>query len=679
MSIYAEFITTGGSVSGTQTYGQKSIAIYDAATNLPVNGNNCVVAYQQNINGVITNGSVIIPGLSYPIYTGKLSDSNPSSYFTTTFTIVSVTPASTPPLPVADDLTLVAIVTTPASAIGASDGTVKIIATSSFPAISYSLDGVTWQSSPTFTGQAGGVGTGYAKDTNGGNVSGPYTVDFLGKLLVTDPSINLGNGNISRWNAAFNPVFFKFQRKDFEVTSVTLGVFGNISVAVQADLSGVTAANGSTPGDYVYINTTLYKGTYQVVSVSVGVLVLACPYTANDTLGFVNINSLKKAYSVQMIITYVDPISGNMNNLQCAFQPNTDGSINADLSYFLQTLLSPTDGSNYSAVNYRDMNLSASYTVKYAEQWTGGIVSWVTLPSPFYVVYAAKQLGDTWGGNLAQYVSFQNGFQPAKWLTDFAVPVYNPGMPFDLGFIFSEYMVGLSAFYNIQLLDINQNPLTNQPISNQYLLNEDGTYILNQDLSKFIIATYAAAGSGIVQHVGLNRLLLNFGLPSNAAYFRVTIQYTSGGTTYNLLQPLMVRVYNDSPDRMVYLRWIGLTGSWNYYTFGYNQAVGLDVSAGQTVKRFIFDWQNADTIEDFIGKGAAEKWQLFGENIPVSDIRGLQSIKYSPKVQIMTSALPAKWQTVLVATGSYTEYETMVNAYAVQMTIALPSKNVQVQ
>lgn len=684
MAIYAQIQRTSGGPVGTQTFGQMSILIYDAATNLPTNGNYCVVAYQQNINGTVNNYQVTIPGLSSPIYTGLLSDSNPSSYFFTNFQVISLTPGTPVTNPATDDLVLSSIVTTPESALGAADGTVKIIASSSFPAIQYSLDNITWQSSPLFSGRTSGAGTGYAKDANGGFLSKPYTVNFTGNVLTSDPTVDLGNGNLSRWNAAFNPIFFKFQRKDFLITSITPGALGNIKVAVNADLTPVTArtTTGSitSPGDFVYIKTTLYEGTYEVLIKDITGLTLNCPYTANDTTGFININSIKAYYQIQIKITYVDPVTNKFITITTNFNPFSNGYVRADLSFLLQSLLQAKDKSDYSLINYRDMQLSASYTIQYAEIWTGGIVSWTNIARPYYVIYAAKQLGEKSAVSLQEYVPYPLGFQPAKWITDFKMPVFNPGFPFDIGFIFSEYMVGLAPFYNVTLLDINKNPLTNQTIGNAFLLNQDGGFLLNQDGSKFIIASQALVNQPIVQNVGLNRLLINFNIPDLCWYFKIQIQYTAAGTTYNLTQPITLRVDQNTTDRPVYLRWIGLNGSWNYYKFVYNQVVSLDVSEAVTMKRYVVDWANEDTIEDVISKNAGEKMQVFAENMSVDDIKGLQSIKYSPKVQLLKqSGPPPKWVTVNVASGTFTERETFIDEYSFSLTFALPSKNIQNQ
>lgn len=696
MAIYPVLSVLNPGTTGTQLYGQEQIQIFDSDTGLPANGNNIAVTYQQNINGSVSTATVTIPGLSVGIWSGLLRDTNPLSGYFTTFTILSwVEGGGIPPDPVADDLQITNVLTTPETSIGADDGTVTINATSSFPAIQYSLDNSTWQSSNVFTGQISGAGTAYVTDANGGALSQPYTIGLLGNILVSDPTVDLGNGNLSRWNAAFNNIWFKYQRKDFQITSISLDSgTGNIKVAVNGDMTNVkvrTTITSTVPGqptitssgDFVYINTALYEGSYEVLSSSAGYLILDTPFTSNDTVGFVNINSLRPAYKVQTIITGVSQLTGKFFTITSNNYPFPDGHTDVDLQNFLQDLLRAKDYSGYNLINYRDMQLSASYTVKYAEVWQGNPGTFASITRPYYVLWAARQLQQIGGGNMQEFVPYLNGFQPAKWVTDFLMPVYNHLFPFDIGFIFSEYMVGLAPFYEIVLLDINMQPLTDQSVNDSYLLNEDGSYLLQEDGGKFIIASQALQ-TDIVEHVGLNRLLINFTPPTLCWYFTLQLKYTntpvSGSpVTYPLTQAITCRIDQQTTDRQIYIKWIGLTGCYQYYTFSYNQLKQLDVSNTITVKNFIVNWETSDTIADVISKNANEKMTVYALNVSVDDIKAIRGIKTSPQVMIYIGPVVSgyNWQQINVGDQSYDEYETFIDEYAVTLTFALPSLNIQ--
>ncbi|HEY8783942.1 MAG TPA: hypothetical protein VIM16_20100 [Mucilaginibacter sp.] len=462
-------------VSGMQVNGQVFISLFDAATGQPANGNNVVISFEQNLNGTVIEGQAIIAGQSAPIYTGLLSDTDPSHYYFTKFQVTNIgtVPDPAPPVNVCDLVINYISADNPESAPGAADGQITVKASSSYGPIMYSLDNTTFQSSPTFSGLSGGLKTVYVTDANGCSNTAAITVPILSNLLVSDPSVNLPGGNISRWNAAFNPVIFTYQRKDFEVTAVTLDTLsGNAAVAVNCDTSAIAraiAANNQAAANaaaldvvlinnnpvYVYLNAGAYTGTIQVNSVTAtGNLILNTPYVSTAT-GFININLLKPYYQIRTQITYQDPISGQTNTITSTNRPDNTGLIKAEVSNFLQSLLRAKDSGNFTQINYRDSNLSASYQIAYAEYWDGKLtgnqtLTYIPITNPYYVLYAAKQLGDKYGGNLAAYVPFRSvtdSSQLAKWVTDFAEPVYSNGYPFDIGFIYSDDLVGLQLLY----------------------------------------------------------------------------------------------------------------------------------------------------------------------------------------------------------------------------------------
>lgn len=690
MSILASIVFADTSVSGNQTNGNVYIQLRDAATGKPTNGNNVVVDYAMNINGTVTESTIAISGQSQLIYTGIISNSQP--FFFTKFQVISVTGSVTAPPPANRcDLIIDYIsVDKPESAPGAVDAQVTLSAASSYLPILYSQDGgTTWQSSPTFTGLSGGVHQFEAKDANplGCITTQSVTIPVLVDLLVSDPSVDLGNGNISRWNAAFNPVIFTYQRKDFEVTAVTQdSATGNALLSVNAALADPATGYTVIPGDMIYINADNYKGTYPVAAInSNNTLLINVPY-AGTAVGFININRLRPYYKILTQITYQD-INGQQQTITATNRPDSIGLVKADFSNFLQSLLQLADGSDYTQINYRDNNLSASYQVKYAQSWDDGtangyVSAYIPIANPYYVVYAAKQLGQRYGGNLAAYVPFASvtdNAQLAAWVTDFAEPAFSNSYPFDIGFIYSEFLLGLNIYCEIIPLDVNRNPLPGDTQATD-LLNEDGSWLLNQDGSKFIISGETVSNTALPARLGLNRLLINTNFPSDAFYFTVALKYNDeSGTAHAVTQTQTIRIDDAVDENSVYLRWIGLTGSWNYYRFVYNQEISLDVQNATIIKNFVSDWENQQGIEEVISKDAGQKMKVMAEDLSVNDIKGLQSIKYSPKVQMLVSKNPVKWQTVVINTATYSEYETINGQAPFSITFNMPSINIQTQ
>jgi hypothetical protein len=665
--------------------------------NQAVNGDNIIVTYEQNLNGNITDSAVTIAGQGLVIYRGTYV----AGY---SWKIISQSDNPNPEPPVVQcDLEISYInVDNPESSPGAFDAQITVNATSSYLPIQYSTDNVTFQTSNVFTGLQGGVADVYVKDANptGCTAIQPVNIPVTKNLLVADPSVTLTGGNMSRWNAAFNPIVFTYQRKDFEVTGITAdSTTGNAKVTINGDMSTIStaittnqtvisnaAAQGitviNTLNIYVYLNAGAYAGVFTVIAADNTSLTLNTPYTANAT-GFININMLRPYYKVFTNITYTAPLTSTSTTITSVNRPNSAGITQADISNLLQSLLQAKDGSDYTQVNYPDTNLSASYTIQYAESYddgsaTGKTSAYITIAEPYYVLYTARQIQSKNGGNLAEYVPFPAS-QQAKWITDFTEPAYSNNYPYDISFIYGETLAGLQLYYQITLLDINRQPISGNALTS-YLLNEDSSWLLNEDESKLVIASQNLANTSITEQTGLNRLLINTGFPDGAWYFTIALFFNdTNNTPIQVTQLQTVRIDRTPDINSVYLRWIGLTGSWNYYRFIYNQEISLDVQNATIIKNFVTDWENQDGVEEVISKDAGQKMKVTAEDLSINDIKGLQSIKYSPKVQLMLSANPVKWQTVVLNTATFSEYETINGVAPFSITFNMPSLNIQTQ
>lgn len=799
--------------SGEDTYARVYISLVDTVTGNPVTGNN-LTAYYIRYESDFTTGIVTpvklniqVAGQSVQIYDGIIEQKDGSSTIlnSKTFAVTKIDGTVDPnPLYNFCDIRIDFInIDHPESAPGANDGQITVTAETSYKPLTYSKDGTNFQSSPVFSGLPGGLITIYVMDANplGCTVSQSITVPLTSNLQIGDPSVNFGS-NVSRWNAAFNPIAFSYQRKDFEVLAVSESTSGKAIVSVNTDVGAVLV------NDMVYLNAGPYDDVFTVSAASGNQLTIDAPFITSAT-GFININRLRPYYQLQTQITYQDKVSGKQSIITSTNRPNSTGLIKADISNFLQSLLRAKDESNYTSVNYRDDNLSASYQISYAENWDGkASLIWLPLPHPYYIVYAAKQLGEKYGGNLAAYVPFKVppvGLPLAKWVTDFTEPAYSPGYPFDIGFIYSEDLAGLNVYAVINQLDINRNPI-GAPLQVS-ILNENGSFLLNQDSSKLIIQRTSSGSVPVAQHVGLNRFLLNESYNDGVSYLTVDLRYldsgaqsvfnysvselsdpfidgnvqiedtdqtvvrevfsesgqvniaagrtfhiiafveattiaddpklnliikkngntffsqtvaaiqgasidyrgvTDRGATYEIdvtttngtddltpvnitdttvvtgdeiqvMQTQTIRIDKSLDYNSVYLRWIGLSGSWNYYRFIYNQEVSLDVQNATIIKNFVSDWENQDSIEEVIGKSAGQKIKVMAEDLSVDDIKGLQSIKYSPKVQMLVNKNPVKWQTIVINTATYSEYETLNGQAPFSVTFNLPSINIQTQ
>jgi len=667
------------------TDGDVYITISDETGNV-ANGNNMLVTVAYNDTGNVNESSYTIPGQNLKIYSGILSrrlinETAPFDYRNFAVAYYTEGPAEPENRGICDAMISSVSILQKETAPGASNAQVKVNASSGYGPLRYQIDEGNVQSSPMFSGIAGGNHTAFITDANNCQASFVFNVPTLKNLLVADPSVEYGNGNTSRWNAAFNPVVFCYQRKDLEVTGIAKDPGSQRPLIT---VNGVV--NRAQPGDLVYLNAGTYTGNYAIYQVSDNYLIIDTTYVLPTTqTGFVNINSLRPYYKILTKISYTDILTGQLQTITAANRPDSSGSIKADFSSFLQSLLCPEDRSDYTALNYRDNNLAASYQVAYAESWDDGtdkgyVSDYIEIPYNYFVVYAAKQLGQPSGGNLASYVPFASvpdKKQLAQWLCDFEEPAYSSGYPFDMAYIYSEQMEGLMPYYELVPLDINKNPLAID-LNTISLLNEDGNRLLKEDSGKFILGGLLPGDRSLKSRAGLHRLLINVRFPAEVAFCSLQLLYTDrSGNSQSLTQNKIIRIENAIDQNSVYLRWIGLSGSWNYYRFGYNQEISLDVQNASIIKNHVSDWETQEGIEEVIAKNAGQKIKVYAEDLSLNDIKGLQSIKYSPKVQMLVKHNPVKWQTVVINTATYSEYETINGNAPFSITFNLPSINIQ--
>lgn len=586
------------------------------------------------------------------------------------------TPPDPPPGTICD-LTITNISTTDETVTGANDGTVIISATTSNPNIQYTLDNINFQLSGNFSGLSPGTYLVSLVDANSCNQSANFTINpaVIENTTFTEglPVIDLGGGKIARWSAAFNPIVLQLQRKDFDVVSVDAGSNGS-QYRVTLDVMLSSKNNALAITQPIYIKTAKYeyygKVTSEIVSGKT-VLIVPTVYVGDDAGGFIIIPNSKPGYYIELELIYgYDP--NIKNSIFAEFTPGRDGKTKADLSGFLRSLVKPVDEFQYNVVNWRDINLAASYNIRYREVWETGDSAYYTSEYPLYVTYSARQLGEAYGGNMAQYTPFLSG--QAKWLTEFKRPKYTQGLPFDLAFILSEYIVSQELFF-----EITPN---NGTIINGMLLNADGSYLLNADLSRFLIerndnpAINNVQVQEIIEQLGVNRLLINQNFDT-ATEIKVNIYYLNNGDKVYVMEDLYLDIITPCEEPYIYLKFINHLGGWDYYRFGYNQVIGGNVSIDEQVVRYVSDWAYQDTINDVISKSANDKITFGADGVSQDDMRSLAWLKKSVKVQMYIG--DNNWQTVVIDGGGLWDYDTRKKAGTVEFVAQLRDDNIQTQ
>lgn len=366
---------------------------------------------------------------------------------------------------------------------------------------------------------------------------------------------------------------------------------------------------------------------------------------------------------------------GAANVITATHAANLSGYCRADISKYLRTLLQPVDDIDYTLINYRDANISASYTVRYKED---GTTAWTSAGPPFYVTYSAMQIGNKTGGNMQPYVTQHTPGQtnPAKFLNDFDIPVLYTDLPFDLSFIYSENIVGYQIKLGGNGIDINGNVIA--ALGESLLLNENGSVLLNQDNTKLLIEQQAP---GVLYNkLGVNRLRITQGIPAGSVYVDVFLFYVDALGNHVQVTESKRLLLDNTPCNALpyeYLKWMGPSGGWLYYLFIKNQIHELNTSNAVVSERFISDYALADSSQQLISIDAQKRITLGKNDVTTAEAEALATLLYSPKVYRLVDAASNTWQGVMVDTKSMKMYQTYEARGDFEISILLPEINTQ--
>ncbi len=374
---------------------------------------------------------------------------------------------------------------------------------------------------------------------------------------------------------------------------------------------------------------------------------------------------------------------GATNVITADHTANLSGDCRADISKYLQTLLQPKDEIDYSAINYRDANISASYTVRFCavsrDSDNNEVLSpWQSAGNPFYVTYSAMQIGDAYGGNMLPYVTLSTSGQtaPARFLNDFKNPVFYTDMPFDLSFIYSENIAGYQIKLGGNGVDINGNICG--ALGELMLLNEDGSVLLNNDGSKLLIEKQAP---GVLYNkLGVNRLRITQNIPANSVWLDVFLFYTDpSGNDIHITESRRLLLDNSPCNSLPYeyLKWIGPTGGWMYYMLIKNQLHEIATGNQVITERYIADYSTADSSQQLVSISAQKKITAGKNDISADEAEALSTILYSSKVYRLVNKELNKWQCVIIDTKSLKMYQTYSQTGDFEITYLLPEINTQ--
>ncbi len=312
--------------------------------------------------------------------------------------------------------------------------------------------------------------------------------------IIQYPQRNVNDNNqfVSKWSAVHHEMTFKMQRKDY---TGTYGV--NPSDNTQMYISPRLAPGiiqVVNIGDVVYIESDNGDSEdFVVVGIGAGgVFYVDINNNFNPNGGncFVNLYT-RKNYYIKTKIYVVNEFNQYVLAGESINKPNASGLAEVDVSSFLKAHIDYLNDFDYSLLNDKDLSLGGAYNIVYSENWEGveGSFSGISETELRFFVNSAKQIQDVYGQNMGEYVPFyfetpSASYPESKFLSDFESPTYFPGFPFSLGFIYSEYLIGIETNKLEEQFDVNDNSvasasslkLENVKAQNVNRLTVEGSY-----------------------------------------------------------------------------------------------------------------------------------------------------------------------------------------------------------
>lgn len=386
-------------------------------------------------------------------------------------------------------------------------------------------------------------------------------------------------------------------------------------------------------------------------------------------------------------IRFIVSIQSGSTVVAATFHADSAGVAKINLFAFLKTLVKPIDDFNYSDIAYYDTNLFAPFTVNASGQWEITRIDIdgsttitqteipTTIPGPYFVTYAAMQLGERYGGNLAEYVTYLNG-SSAKFLTDFEEPVVWSRLPYSISFIVGDTLSTKNLIARYTAVDVNGN-IVPGGLSLSYLLTELGGKLLNETGGGIVLEGSVTENSTIVKGTGIVRLRVPE-VMSLVSRIKLEVYYLEGAQEIKVTRDIFIRTQQTCDyDPYVYLKWINHLGTWDYFRFGYNQYIDGNVTNDTIISKVMTDWENSEALSEVVRKSGRDAITLGAHNLKPSELKALSWLRKSIKVQMLISKAPVKWQTVVVEPGSINTRQTRLHSGSVKFKILLPEANIQ--
>lgn len=489
----------------------------------------------------------------------------------------------------------------------------------------------------------------------------------------------MGNGLLrSKWSCSQNPIVFHLQRMDHVINTITGNGNPDEIVITTADV----AFNPSlVAGDNIYVNARGYVGIAEVVSITGGsgsdyvITVTGIPFIGNIAGGYFNL-STRKNYYVNVGVQVYNHLTGTYQpagTLRVA--PDSSGlgiaRVNKLLNKYMKFEADPI-----AARNELNINVSSRFYITTTEVWIGSNETLVTdSANEYYFINAVKQIGETYGSNLADYIPFAvdtAGNPKAKWLTDFERPSWFVGYDFDVSIPFSDSLNG----HTVTLEQEYQNALE------AAIGAIDADLDILQGVGVHRIAPIGAISGDdpLVSGTKFIDIWLEVDGISQSRYVQedyVADDYAEAlppsvtpVTPYRVTNKLKIKVKTACAGPL--FRWVNSKGGWDRWRFSEKQFSGVETENTGSRNVYADDIEDSFSVNEIISKASRQPVKVFTK-IEQDDVSGFVSLFESPCVQIYNSTL-SKYQTVELQTKGF-QYNNLQSLIPIEMVFTMPERN----
>lgn len=254
-------------------------------------------------------------------------------------------------------------------------------------------------------------------------------------ILKEIPKAVVFNEN-SYWNAVHHPIIVKLQRVDQSVA------FKYQNPGMPVVIKTVGAPIAANVGDRIrYFQPNGENYTWTITAISGSNITTDGTIPGTFYGGTVNYIDGLTGYYIEADVLDVDASQTLVKLATLDYKVDIDGICEISSQEILRSLVQMPNGFNYDQINKAVLGESGKFVIRYRE-FHSGTEQNETDTQILYWTNSAKQVGDVYGANMADYVptidATREDPDKAKFLSVFDKPTYFTGFPFSLSFIYSD-------------------------------------------------------------------------------------------------------------------------------------------------------------------------------------------------------------------------------------------------